>query len=60
MPWEAVTNWLLTRLLRVREEAVEAQLSAAVDNEFSELTKCYGGHAAAPRKVIESEERAAA
>jgi len=52
-------HWLLSRLF-VREDAVEAKLSAAVDSEFSELIKCYGSHAAAPRKVIESEERAAA
>lgn len=53
-------HWLLNRILPVRDEAVETKLSDAVDSEFAELVKQYGSHAAAPRKVIESEERAAA
>lgn len=53
-------NWLLSRILPVRDDAVEGKLSAAVDSEFSELLKHYGSHVAAPRKVIESESREAA
>lgn len=53
-------NWLLSRILPVRDDAVEGKLSAAVDSEFSELLKRYGSHVAAPRKVIESESRDAA
>jgi hypothetical protein len=52
-------HWLLGRLLPVRDDAVEGKLSAAVDSEFAELLKSYGSHVAAPRKVIESEDRAA-
>ena len=55
----AESHWLLSRLF-VREETVEAKLSAAVDGEFSELLKIYGSLAASPQKVIQSEERAAA
>jgi hypothetical protein len=53
-------GWLLSRIMPPRDDAVEGKLSAAVDSEFSELLKRYGGHAAAPRKVIESESREAA
>jgi hypothetical protein len=49
-------GWLLSRIMAPRGDAVEGKLSAAVDSEFSELLKRYGGHAAAPRKVIESAE----
>ena len=56
----AEKSWLLSRLLPVRDEAVEGKLSAAVDNEFSELLKRYGSQADAERKVIESEIRPAA
>lgn len=52
-------HWLLGRLLPVRDDAVEGKLSAAVDSEFADLLKRYGSHVAAPRKVIESEDRAA-
>ncbi len=51
-------HWLLNMLLPPREDAVEAKLSAAVDDEFADLIKAYGSHAIAPRKVIESEEAA--
>jgi hypothetical protein len=53
-------HWLLGRLLPVGGDAVEGKLSGAVDSEFGELLKHYGCHVIAPRKVIESEDRAAA
>jgi hypothetical protein len=49
-------GWLLSRLRAPRDEAVEGKLSAAVDSEFAELLKRYGGQVAAPRKVIETDE----
>lgn len=55
----AKREWLLSRVF-LRSETVEAKLSAAVDDEFSELIKHYDGDAAPPRKLIESEERSAA
>jgi hypothetical protein len=47
-------HWLLSRLFAPRDDAVEAKLSAAVDSEFADLLKRYGGQAAAPKKVIET------
>jgi len=47
-------HWLLSRILPVRDDAVEGKLSAAVDSEFAELLKRYHSHVDAPRKVIES------
>ncbi len=53
-------HWLLERLLPVREEAVEGQLSSAVDSEFGKLLTRFGAHVSAQRKRIESEVREAA
>jgi hypothetical protein len=52
---------LLQKLLPPRAEAVEGNLSAAVDQELSELMKAHGDHVAAERKVVEVDiDRAAA
>jgi hypothetical protein len=52
---------LLQTLLPPRAEAVEGNLSAAVDQELSELMKAHGDHVAAERKVVEVDiDRAAA
>jgi hypothetical protein len=53
-------HWLLSRIFPVREDTLEAKLSAAVDDEFSELLKRYDSRAAAPQKLIASEQREAA
>jgi hypothetical protein len=51
-------EWLRTRLLTPRLEAIDSKLSGAVEGEFEDLMKQYGRRPPAPR--TESEIRKAA